>query len=216
MVPPTGLGWIIVDSLDTLMLMNLTHQLEHAREWISTTLTYNLDHDVNTFETTIRMLGGFLSAHYLQTAFPDLCPIDMRHGGEDLYLEKAVDLAERLLGAYTSPSGIPYASVNLKTRQGIPSHADGGSSSLAEATSLQLEMKFMANLTGEEAYWEASERVISMVDRAEGAKGLKPIFIHPDTGHFTSPNVRLGSRGDSFYGTSHEQYSFTSPLSFPG
>src|ERR1700712_953286 len=139
MVPPTGLGWIIVDALDTLMLMNLTSQLRHAREWISTTLTYDLDHDVNTFETTIRMLGGFLSAHYLQTAFPTMCPVDLTKGGEDLYLEKATDLAERVLGGFDTPSGIPVSSINLKTMKGIPSYADAGSASLAEATSVQLE-----------------------------------------------------------------------------
>jgi len=120
MVPPTGLGWIIVDALDTLMLMNLTTELQHAREWVSTTLNYNLDHDVNTFETTIRMLGGFLSAHYLQQLYPHLRPKDNSHGGEDLFIEKATDLADMLLCAYDSHSGIPFASVNLAKRQGIP------------------------------------------------------------------------------------------------
>ena len=60
---PKGMGWIIVDALDTLMIMNLTSRLSHAREWISTSLDYDQDHNVNTFETTIRMLGGLLSAH---------------------------------------------------------------------------------------------------------------------------------------------------------
>ena len=134
---PKGMGWIIVDALDTLMLMNLTSRLSHARDWITTTLDYNQDHDVNTFETTIRMLGGFLSAHYLSTTFPDMAPLeDAKAGspGEDLYLEKASDLADRLLGAFDSPSRIPYASINLKTGKGIPSHADAGASSTARAT----------------------------------------------------------------------------------
>ena len=59
---PKGLGWIIIDSLDTLMLMNLTSRLSHAREWLANDLTWEQDQDVNTFETTIRMLGGLLSA----------------------------------------------------------------------------------------------------------------------------------------------------------
>ncbi|KAJ9664625.1 mannosyl-oligosaccharide alpha-1,2-mannosidase [Coniosporium apollinis] len=69
-----GLGWIIVDCLDTMILMNLTTQLKHARDWISTSLDYDKDHDGNTFETTIRMLGGFLSAHYLSTELPHYTP----------------------------------------------------------------------------------------------------------------------------------------------
>lgn len=132
---PTGMGWIIIDSLDTMMLMNLTSRLEHAREWISESLTFDQNQDVNTFETTIRMLGGLLSAHYLSTEFPDLAPIkddDPGKPGEDLYLEKAADLAGRLIGAFDTPSGIPYASVKLDDSKGIPSHADMGASSTAE------------------------------------------------------------------------------------
>jgi hypothetical protein len=210
MVPPTGLGWIIVDALDTLMLMNLTTQVKHAREWISGTLTYDLDHDVNTFETTIRMLGGFLSAHYLQTEFPYLCPVDLSNGGEDLYLEKATDLAERLMGAFETETGIPYSSINLKTMKGIASHADGGAASLAEATTLQLEMKYLAKLTGEKDYWDKAEKVMEAVDDAHAPDGLMPIYIHPSTGQFTSDNIRLGSRGDSYYEYLIKQYYQTS------
>jgi len=203
MVPPNGFGWIIVDALDTLILMNLTTQLTHARDWMSTTLNYDVDHDVNTFETTIRMLGGLLSAHYLSTEFPNMAPII---GNEDLYLEKASDLADRLLGAFESQSGVPFASVNLHTMQGIPSHADGGASSTAEATSLQLEMKYLSKLTGEKHYWDKAERVMQAVDDNGATDGLLPIFIHADSGHFSGSNIRLGSRGDSYYEYLIKQY----------
>jgi endoplasmic reticulum Man9GlcNAc2 1,2-alpha-mannosidase len=202
---PTGVGWIIVDSLDTLMLMNLTTPLAHAREWITNSLTFDQDHEVNTFETTIRMLGGLLSAHYLSTEYPDMAPLAESHAGapgEDLYLEKAVDLAERLLGAYESNSGVPYASVNLHTMRGKQSHADGGASSTAEAASLQLEMKYVAKLTGEKAFWEKAEKVIQVIDDNGMEDGLLPIFIYADSGHFRGNEIRLGSRGDSYYGKS--------------
>lgn len=198
-----GMGWIIVDALDTLMIMNLTSRLTHAREWISTSLDYDQDQDVNTFETTIRMLGGFLSAYYLSTTYPDMAPIaDDDHGaaGEDLYLEKAADLADRLLGAFDSGSGVPYASINLKSLKGVPSHADGGASSTAEATSVQLEMKYLAMLTGEKHYWEKAEKVMKVVDDNGMEDGLLPIFIYADQGSFRGDNIRLGSRGDSYYG----------------
>ena len=198
-----GMGWIIVDALDTLMIMNLTSRLSHAREWISTSLDYEQDQEVNTFETTIRMLGGLLSAHYLSTTFPDMAPIaddDRGAAGEDLYLEKAADLADRLLGAYDSESGVPYASVNLKTLKGVPSHADGGASSTAEAASVQLEMKYLAKLTGEKNYWDRAERVIQVIDDNGMEDGLLPIFIYAKTGTFRGDNIRLGSRGDSYYG----------------
>ena len=197
---PNGMGWIIVDALDTLMLMNLTTQVAHAREWISTTLTYDQDHDVSTFETTIRMLGGLLAAHYLSMEYPRFAPVTDKLG-DDLYLEKATDLADRLLGAYDSPSGVPYASVNLHTLAGIPSHDDGGASSTAEATSVQLEMKYLAKLTGETHYWDKAEKVMQVVDDNGMKDGLLPIFIYADKGNFRGNNIRLGSRGDSYYGT---------------
>lgn len=199
-----GMGWIIVDALDTMILMNLTTELAHARDWMKSTLDYDVDHDVNTFETTIRMLGGLLSAHYLSSEFPDMAPLPIKKGSndEDFYLEKASDLADRLLGAYDSLSGIPFASVNLHKREGILSHADNGASSTAEATTLQLEMKYMTKLTGETQFWEKAELVMKAVDDCGAKDGLVPIFVQPQKGEFSSNNIRLGSRGDSYYGRS--------------
>ena len=193
---PNGLGWMIVDSIDTMMIMNLTDQVSRAKQWISQSLTWDQDQDVNTFETTIRMLGGLLSAHYLQHELR--IPFDDED--EDMYLEKATQLAERLLGAFTSSSGIPFASVNLKTTKGIPSHADGGASSTAEAGTLQLEMKYLSKLLGEDIYWQKAEKVMQAIDNNGAKDGLVPIFIHASTGKFHENNIRLGSRGDSYYG----------------
>ncbi|CAK4034478.1 glycoside hydrolase family 47 [Lecanosticta acicola] len=207
---PKGMGWIIVDALDTMMLMNLTTELSHARQWVHSNLTYDQDHDVNTFETTIRMLGGLLSAHYLSTAFPGKYAPVNDGLSDDMYVEKATDLADRLLGAYETASGIPLASVNLHTMQGIPSHTDGGASSTAEATSLQLEMKYLAKLTGETHYWEKAEQVMKAVDDNHVVDGLVPIFIYADKGTFRGENIRLGSRGDSYYEYLIKQYHQTS------
>jgi hypothetical protein len=189
---PKPLGWIIVDSLDTMHIMGLKDELKEAREWVKTELNYDMDYEVNTFETTIRMLGGLLSAHYLTR--------------DDLYLDKAVDLGNRLLGAFKSQSGVPYASVNLGTSMGKPSHADMGASSTAEATTLQLEFKYLSKLTGETLYWEAAEKVMKIADANQVTAGLVPIFIRPDTGKFQGDLIRLGSRGDSYYEYLLKQY----------
>ncbi len=55
----------------------------------------------SNFEITIRLLGGLLSAYQLD--------------GDKSFLDLAVDLADRLLPAYHSPTGMPYRFVNLKT-----------------------------------------------------------------------------------------------------
>ncbi|KAI9923652.1 Endoplasmic reticulum mannosyl-oligosaccharide 1,2-alpha-mannosidase [Aspergillus wentii] len=208
-----GMGWIIVDALDTMMMMNLTSRVQHARNWIYNSLKYDQNQDVNTFETTIRMLGGLLSAHYLSTTHPELAPIsddDKGSPGEDLYIEKATDLADRLMGAFDSNSGVPFASIILSDSKGVVSHADGGASSTAEATSVQLEFKYLAKLTGEAEYWQAVEKVIEVVDRQKMEDGLLPIYIYADSGEFRGRNIRLGSRGDSYYEYLIKQYLQTS------
>ncbi|KAK7455429.1 glycosyl hydrolase family 47 [Colletotrichum acutatum] len=198
---PKGLGWIIVDSLDTMMLMNLTQPLADARRWLHRSLTWDQDQDVNTFETTIRMLGGLLSAHYLSTQLPHVAS-----KRDSVYLSKAIDLADRLLVAFDSNSGIPYASVNIGKREGIASHADGGASSTAEAATVQLEMKYLSQLTGNDVYWKKAERVMKVLDDQRMEGGLLPIFVHPSHGQFTTREIRLGSRGDSYYEYLAKQY----------
>lgn len=210
---PKGMGWIIVDALDTMILMNLTSELSQAREWLTNSLTYDQDQDVNTFEITIRMLGGLLSAHYLSNEFPNLAPLAEDDEGahdEDLYLEKAKDLADRIMGAFDTPSGLPYASFNLKTSEGIPSHDDPDVSSTAEVSSLQLELKYLSKLTGESFYWEAAEKAIKIIDDNKSLDGLVPIYINIHSGKFKGNNIRLGSRGDSYYEYLIKQYLQTS------
>ncbi|KAI9681671.1 MAG: mannosyl-oligosaccharide alpha-1,2-mannosidase [Trizodia sp. TS-e1964] len=207
---PKGLGWIIVDSLDTLMIMNLTTEISHAREWIQTSLDYNQDTEVNTFEITIRMLGGLLSAYYLSTELQLASNGENEISDEDLYLEKAVDLADRLLGAFESPSGIPYSRVNLNASRGSASLARSDASSIAEAGTLQLELKYLAQLTGERQYWDKAEKVMQVLDDTGQEDGLLPIFISADSAKFHGNHIRLGSRGDSYYEYLIKQYLQTS------
>ena len=206
--PPTG--WIIVDALDTAMIMNLTSRVAKAREWISTSLDFSkVDSELSTFETTIRLVGGLLSAHYLSTSFPDLAPLsddDVGAKGEDLYIEKAVDLSERLLGAFDTPTGIPLSSCILNASIGVADRGNMGAASTAEATTVQLEMKYVSKLTGEPLYWEKAEQVMAAVDTWRTEGNIVPIFINPDKGSFRGTNIRLGSRGDSYYEYLLKQY----------
>ncbi|KAL2134542.1 hypothetical protein VTI74DRAFT_11514 [Chaetomium olivicolor] len=171
------------------MVMNLTEPLAESRKWLHRSLSYDQDQDVNTFETTIRMLGGLLGAHYLSTRLPG-----MSSRRDSVYLAKTVDLAERLLSAYESRSGIPYANVHLARKVGIPSH-DGVYSSMAEAATVQLEKKYLSHLTGDERYWRKAEKVMQVLGNNAMEAGLLPIFVDPESGVFVTREIRLGSRG---------------------
>ena len=86
-----GLGLTLIDSLDTMWIMNLTEEFEEAKDWVASSLTFKINKDVNLFETTIRVLGGLLSAFHLS--------------GDSVFLERAKDLGQRLMGAFSSSSG---------------------------------------------------------------------------------------------------------------
>lgn len=53
------------------------------------------------FETNIRYVGGLLSAFSLT--------------GDDIFREKATHVADKLTPAFKSPTGIPYALINMRT-----------------------------------------------------------------------------------------------------
>ena len=210
---PDGMGWIIIDSMDTLILMNLTTRLMHAREWLSTKLNYDQYYETNTFEAGTRMLGGLLSAYYLSTEYPDMAPlIDDDEGaeGEDLYLEKAKDLADRLMGAFETSSGVPTANINLKTMRGSMLGAKNDVSSTAEVASLQLELKYMSKVTGEAFYWQQVEKVIEAIDGNGLEGGLVPSGIDPQSGKVQGQLFDIGSRGSSYYENLLKDYLQTS------
>lgn len=189
---PKPLGWMIVDSLDTLLIMDCKDEFTRAKSWVKHNLDYTFDYSVNVFETTIRMLGGLLSAFHLLE--------------DDVFLDKAADLANQLIGSFRSDSGLPFSSVNLKSGVGIKNHVDNGASSTAEVATLQMEFKYLAKLTGEKLYWDAVEKVMEVLDKNQPVDGLVPIYVLPDSGKYQGHYIRLGSRGDSYYEYLLKQY----------
>ncbi|KAJ6605364.1 glycoside hydrolase family 47 protein [Mycena vulgaris] len=161
-----GIGYTVVDAIDTMLLMGLTEEYSRASDWVRTSLRFDRDGRTrcfNTFETTIRVLGGLLSALHLSA--------------DQMYLRHAVDLADRMLPAFDTPSGLPLSSINLETRVGIPDPWNHQTISTAEATTLQLEFRDLAQLTKNATYWHKAEKVMSVVNAAKLPSNLAPISM---------------------------------------
>ncbi|CAN1139590.1 Mannosyl-oligosaccharide 1,2-alpha-mannosidase MNS1 [Linum perenne] len=180
-----GLGATLIDALDTLYIMGLDEQFQRAREWVANSLDFNKDYDASVFETTIRVVGGLLSAYDLS--------------GDKLFIEKAKDIADRLLPAWDTPTGIPYNIINLE--HGNPHNPGwtGGSSILADSGTEQLEFFALSQRTGDPKYHQKAERVILELNKTFPADGLLPIYISPDTGTGAISTITFGAMGDSFY-----------------
>ncbi|KAF8798349.1 glycoside hydrolase family 47 protein [Phlegmacium glaucopus] len=193
-----GVGYTVIDAIDTMQIMGLQEEYNRARDWISTELRFDRHGNFNTFETTIRILGGLLSAYHLSDE-------------DSLYLEKAIELADRMLPAFDTASGLPSSMINLELREGIDNPDTPGLVSTAEAATLQLEFRYLSFLTDNDRYWDAVEHVMRVIKAARlPSSALVPIYLSSQNGKFLVSDVRLGSRGDSFYEYLLKQFLQTS------
>lgn len=91
-------GWAatLVDSLDTLWIMGLREEFEEAVNAVkSIDFTTNNKQEIPLFETVIRYLGGLIAAY------------DLSRGTYRILLDKAIELAEILMGAFDTPNRMP-------------------------------------------------------------------------------------------------------------
>lgn len=109
-------------------------------------------------------MGGLLSVYELS-------------GRDSLYLEKAIDLADRIMPVFETDTGIPMTLVNLGLRQGIRETDHKGWVSTAEVSTLQLEFKYLSHLTGNQRYWEVVEKIMEVIRAARTHTGLASIYI---------------------------------------
>ncbi|KAD6794817.1 hypothetical protein E3N88_05713 [Mikania micrantha] len=180
-----GLGATLIDSLDTLYIMGLDEQFQKAKEWIASSLDFNKNYDASVFETTIRVVGGLLSAYDLS--------------GDNVFLEKAKDIADRLLPAWDTPSGIPYNIINLAHGNAHNPGWTGGDSILADSGTEQLEFIALTQRTGDPKYQQKVENVILVLNKTFPDDGLLPIYINPHRGTNSHSTITFGAMGDSFY-----------------
>eukprot|EP00271_Cylindrocystis_brebissonii_P003675 TRINITY_DN1490_c0_g1_i1.p1 TRINITY_DN1490_c0_g1~~TRINITY_DN1490_c0_g1_i1.p1 ORF type:complete len:664 (-),score=202.07 TRINITY_DN1490_c0_g1_i1:463-2454(-) len=180
-----GLGASIVDSLDTLYIMGLKDQFEKAKQWVLENMDFKKNYDASVFETIIRVLGGLLSAYDLS--------------GERGFLLKAQDLAERLMPAWDTPTGLPYNYLNLESGHGFNAGWTGSSSILADSGTTTVEMIALSQRTGDPKYAAKAEHVIQKLDEIYPADGLLPLYISASTGRPTTSKISMGAMGDSFY-----------------
>ena len=113
---PDG-GWgalTAVDALDTLLVMGNHTEFERIARWATEHVTFDMNKTVSLFETNIRILGGLLSAHQMALDPDRPCFQDPARPYDHGLLRLALDLGERLLPAFETPTGIPYGSVNLR------------------------------------------------------------------------------------------------------
>nr|XP_035970775.1 mannosyl-oligosaccharide 1,2-alpha-mannosidase IC isoform X1 [Halichoerus grypus] len=180
-------GATIIDSLDTLYLMELQEEFQEAKTWVEENFHLNVSGEASLFEVNIRYIGGLLSAFYLT--------------GEEVFRVKAIKLGEKLLPAFNTPTGIPKGVVNFKSGSNRSwGWAMAGSSSiLAEFGSLHLEFLHLTELSGNQVFAEKVRNIRKVLRKINKPFGLYPNFLSPVSGNWMQHHVSVGGLGDSFY-----------------
>jgi mannosyl-oligosaccharide alpha-1,2-mannosidase len=174
------LGLSLIEALDTLWVMGLDSRFEDGVAWVKTHFDANVDGEVSVFETSIRLVGGLLSAHLA-------C-------GEAALLAKARDLADRLLPAFATPTGMPYRFINLRT--GVPREAV---TSPADIATYLPEWGTLSRLTGDPRYAAAARKATIAVFERRSPLDLVATKIDVLSGAWRSRTATIGSYCDSFF-----------------
>ncbi|XP_066838747.1 mannosyl-oligosaccharide 1,2-alpha-mannosidase IC [Anser cygnoides] len=179
-------GATVVDALDTLYIMELEEEFQEAKKWVEKSFDLNVNGEASLFEVNIRYIGGLLAAYYLT--------------GEEVFRSKALELGEKLLPAFNTPTGIPRGVINLGSGMSWSwGWASAGSSILAEFGTLHLEFLHLTELSGNPVFAEKVMNIRKVLNRVEKPQGLYPNFLSPVTGNWVQHHVSIGGLGDSFY-----------------
>eukprot|EP01061_Rhynchopus_euleeides_P047704 TRINITY_DN9727_c0_g1_i1.p1 TRINITY_DN9727_c0_g1~~TRINITY_DN9727_c0_g1_i1.p1 ORF type:complete len:693 (+),score=232.95 TRINITY_DN9727_c0_g1_i1:314-2392(+) len=192
-----GIGLTILDAVSTIHIMGLEEEFERVRGWVKDDMTTDINVRASQFEYTIRAVGGLLSAYELSgEKHPE-------------FLQKAKELADKLLHAYDTPNGIPHAMVNLVTLEHLNPSWTSGSAVLSEFATVQLEMRTLSYHTEKSVYDEKATWIMDVIEGKAPEDFLCPTYFSTESSRWTSTRITLGALGDSYYEYLLKQFLLT-------
>lgn len=220
-----GVALTLIDATSTLAVLGNHSEFAKNVLWMSRHLNFDQDVRVNAFECNIRALGGLLSAHAIaaglistsETARDDddaaraETSRDALHNKSASFVSKtslvvsgykgellglALDLGERLLKAFDTETGMPYAWVNL--RFGVRS-GETAETNVAAVGSYALEFGALSRMTGDWRFEHASKRAIKALWSRRSDRDLLGNTIDVKTGRWINRSGGIGAGCDSFF-----------------
>ncbi|KAL6548347.1 Alpha-mannosidase I mns4 [Orobanche gracilis] len=193
-----GYALTLIDSLDTLALLGDREHFASSVEWIGKNIRFDINKTVSLFETTIRILGGLLSAHLIASDYNTGMRIPSY---DDELLHLAEDLARRLLPAFDTPTGIPFGSVNLM--HGVDENESKAKplsiTSTAGGGTLTLEFGVLSRLTNDPIFEQVTKNAVLGLWARRSGINLVGAHIDVFSGEWTQKDAGIGTSIDSFY-----------------
>ncbi|KAG4279853.1 hypothetical protein FPRO06_11186 [Fusarium proliferatum] len=211
-----GWGATAVDGLSTAIIMEDAEIVDKIlRQIMLTDFTVTIvpDQPISLFETTIRYLGGLLSAY-------DLLSSSYKHLATDIYLKNnllkaAVILADRLSIAFDTPSGIPDDEIIFNPQLRRFGNIDN---SITCFGTLVLEWTRLSDLTGNQTYAKLAQRaqdhlIHPKTKQSFTLPGLIGTYVKLKDGYFGDYQAGWGGGSDSYYEYLIKMYAYD-PVAF--
>lgn len=185
-----GWGATLVDSLDTLWIMGMKAEFAEAVDAaVTIDFAKSQQEEINTFETTIRYLGGFLAAYDLS--------------GDARLLRKANEVGEMLIKAFDTPNRMPITRWLVNSAAGGEKQEAPDGELVAEIGSLTMEFTRLSILTGDPKWFDAVQRITDLFNKQQmttSLPGMWPLVVNPKDQVFNSGSYfTLGAMADSLY-----------------
>ncbi|KAH6652245.1 glycoside hydrolase family 47 protein [Truncatella angustata] len=198
-------GWSAsaIDALSTAIIMedeDTVRQIVDYIPKINFDKVSDVDRTVSLFETTIRYMGGLLSAHDLLSA----SMAEKFHVNDTILgviLDQATHLADNLKVAFNTPTGIPINELLFEP----PRVTDRTTNGLAAFGSLVLEWTRLSDKTGRREYAELAQKAQSYLLRptpeeiGEPWPGLRGTRVAIENGSFVDSSGGWSGSDDSYY-----------------
>ncbi|EKG17477.1 Glycoside hydrolase family 47 [Macrophomina phaseolina MS6] len=191
-------GASAVDALSTALVMQNREIVNQILEYIPTIDYTTTSTEVSLFETTIRYLGGMISAY-------DLLKGPLSHLADnstqvDALLEQSKVLADALKYAFDTPSGVPANNLWFTNNSDDGTPTNG----LATVGTLVLEWTRLSDLLGDDEYAQLSQKAESYLLNPQPAynepwPGLVGTDISIENGSFVDASGGWVGGADSFY-----------------
>ncbi|KDQ64850.1 glycoside hydrolase family 47 protein [Jaapia argillacea MUCL 33604] len=199
----------LIDVLDSLVVLNDRPGFEKAVRNVIDWVSFDVNTKPQVFETNIRVLGGLLSGHIFANKTGQLFHLPWYRGE---LLSMAHDLGKRLLPAFSTPTGIPLARLNL--RHGVQ-RGESVETCTAGAGSLILEFATLSRLTGDDRFEKAAYKAYFALWNRKSDIGLVGNTINTWLGTWNHPEVTsIGAGVDSFYEYALKWYIMSGEVEF--
>lgn len=141
---------MLIDSLDTLWIMNLKKEFAEAvRDIAHLDWSATQRKSINILDTMTRYIGGLLAAYDLSK--------------EQILLTKAKELGDMLYTGFDTPSHMPPVLLDFEKAKAGQLEPENNQPA-ASITGLSLEFTHLSQVTGDNKYYDAVARVITKLE----------------------------------------------------